>query len=127
MIAAPAKPAIGFDGRMPDLTGRSAVAAVDLIVDHQPAANAGADLDVCQAVIPLADPPPFFSDGACIGVIFHVNGQMHRLADLLRRTDAFPGGHVVGQECPLLLHHSAAQGWSGRPRGHLLRGRCSAG
>ena len=59
-----------FDGGdVADLAGEAAVASVELVVDDEPAADAGADADIDEVLCVAAGAVLVFSEGAVVGVV----------------------------------------------------------
>src|ERR1022692_1996782 len=76
---------------MARLARHSPPAAVELAVQHQPAADAGADSDHDDMLMPACGTELGFRPRRCVGVVLHENGPAGALLDLPRYRLIAPG------------------------------------
>src|SRR3989441_2178261 len=100
-ISAFAAAAVGIDGHVADLAGDVGGAVIDLAVEHDAAADPGADREADDVVRPARRAPPPFAENGAVRVVVEGGGQSQRLHDAVPQREIGPA-EVRGQQ-----HHAA--------------------
>src|SRR5437879_6242112 len=81
---------------MSDLRCAAPVASIDLTIDNQPTADAGADGDVEDRGEPLAGAEEGFSEAGAVGVVAEDGGELDDVADPVGEGEVVPAFDLVG-------------------------------
>ncbi len=121
VAAADARRAIRLDLDVAKLAGHAFVAAPGQAVENPPAADAGADGDIQQAVAALAGAVAVLAQRGDVSVVVYPGGRAKLLFQALAQWQVLPAGHVVREA------HGAGGVFHRAAKAHAYGGRALAG